>query len=62
MAKANMPVRVAMLENGVTQNELAEGLGIYFTSLSGLLKYELAESEQNKMIDKVKEIAAQKGA
>lgn len=62
MSKANLRVRVALLENGITQNELSDYLGIHFTSMSGILRHELSETEQDRLIKKIRELAKKKGA
>lgn len=62
MSKANLRVRVALLENGITQNELAEEIGIHFTSMSAILRHELSESEQDRLVSKIHEIRERKGA
>lgn len=46
----NTRVRKTLVENGMRQGDLAELMGITGQQLSLILKYELAKSEQDKMI------------
>lgn len=49
--KANVKVRTALLQANMKQYELAQLLDIYEEKLSRMLRYELPEEEQNKMIE-----------
>lgn len=47
----NKRVRIAMLENGIRQWELAELLGISEAGISRKLRHELPDDEQRKMVE-----------
>lgn len=57
----NKRVRKAMMDEALTQAELAEILGISTGELSTMLKYELAPEEQRRVVDAIK-AWAEKGA
>ena len=58
-----MRVRKALFENGVTHAELASLLGISQPTLSMALSvFELASSEQSRLVKIIKEYAAERGA
>ena len=51
----NKRIRIAMLQAGIKQKDLAEILGINDTELSYVLKYELAVKEQNDIVARIRE-------
>lgn len=55
----NTRIRKTLAEEGLRQADLARILGLNETQVSLMLKYELAKSEQDKIIQKIKE--AQQG-
>lgn len=52
---SNMPVKIALLEAGMKQCELAAALGIHRGSLSRKLRNELPEDEQEKLLSIIRE-------
>lgn len=51
----NKRIRKAMLDAGISQNQLAEILGTSISELSVMLKYELAVRVQNNIVSKIRE-------
>ena len=51
----NKRIRKAMLDAGISQNQLAEILGTSISELSVMLKYELAARVQNNIVSKIRE-------
>lgn len=59
----NERIRRAMIKEGLTQNELAEILGKSTAEVSLMLKYELAQKEQQRIVEEIRTwAAAQEGA
>lgn len=59
----NERVRREMIKEGLTQNDLAEILGKLRSEVSTMLKYELAQKEQQRIVEAIRAwAAAQKGA
>lgn len=54
----NVRIRRVMAENGITQSELAKILMISDSEMCVVLKRELAKSEQDKIIEAIKEARA----
>ena len=54
----NQLIRETAKESGVRFWEIADKLGIQESQLSKKMRYELSEEETNKIIDCIKEIAA----
>lgn len=54
----NKRVRKAMLDEALTQAELAEILGLSTGETSTMLKYELAPEEQRRIVEEIKAWAA----
>lgn len=52
----NVKVRLAMIEHGVSQRELGRRLGINQQQVCGMLRCELIKSEQENLINIIKEI------
>lgn len=50
----NIRIRKAMLQEYLTQSELAEILGISTGEMSTMLKYELAPEEQRNILEQIK--------
>lgn len=53
--RKNKRIRKVLLDQGLTQNELAEILGVNIAELSVMLKYELAKPEQDEIIRRIKD-------
>lgn len=53
--RKNKRIRKVLLDQGLTQNELAEILGVNIAELSVMLKYELAPEEQRQLISIIKD-------
>lgn len=51
----NKRIRTAMLNAGINQSDLAKILGISDAEISYALKYELSKSEQDRIIERIKE-------
>ena len=49
--KANMRVRVEMLQKGIKNQDLARHLKVGDHVISGMLKYELSDDMQDKLIE-----------
>ena len=60
MKAKNWRVRVEMTKYGVTNLDLAKHLGTNRFEISRLFRYELAESEQDKLIKSVHDVAGVK--
>lgn len=52
---ANMKVKVAILNSGLKQWQVAELIGIRDDAFSRKLRYELPEEEQNKIIEAIRQ-------
>lgn len=50
---ANMKVKVAILNSGLKQWQVAELIGIRDDAFSRKLRYEMPEDEQNRIIDAI---------
>lgn len=46
----NKLIRIAMIENNLTQKQLADLLGVVESHISTIMKYELAENEQKRIV------------
>jgi len=46
----NKLIRIAMIENDLTQSSLAKLLGVSEAQVSIMLKYDLSEKEQNRIV------------
>lgn len=55
MRKANMKIRVAMMEHGLTQYDLAKLLGLSEMTMYRRLRDELPEKVQDAIITKIEE-------
>lgn len=55
MRKANMKIRIAMMEHGLTQYDLAKLLGLSEMTMYRRLRDELPEKEQDAIITKIEE-------
>jgi predicted XRE-type DNA-binding protein len=53
MTKTNIRIRVAMLESGLRQWEVAEALGMAEESLCRKMRKELPEAEQEKILGSI---------
>lgn len=51
----NKRIKVAMLQAGITQAQLAELLNVMQSEISVMLKYELAVKEQNHIVATIRE-------
>lgn len=51
----NKRIKVAMLQAGITQAQLAELLNVMQSEISVMLKYELAVKEQNNIVATIRE-------
>ena len=51
----NKRIKVAMLQAGITQAQLAELLNVMQSEISVMLKYELAAKEQNNIVATIRE-------
>ena len=52
----NTKVRLAMIEHGVSQRELGRHLGINQQRVCGMLRCELIKSEQENLINTIRDI------
>ena len=52
---ANMKVKVAILNSGLKQWQVAELIGIRDDAFSRKLRYELPEAEQNRIIEAIRQ-------
>lgn len=57
----NKRVKRAMFDAGISQAKLGKILGIDKTVICRVLQFELAKSEQDKMITAIKEYMAEEG-
>lgn len=55
MRKANMKIRISMMEHGLTQYDLAKLLGLSEMTMYRRLRDELPEKEQDAIITKIEE-------
>ena len=51
----NKRIKIAMVQAGITQNQLAELLNVQQSEISVMLKYELAVKEQNNIVAMIRE-------
>ena len=51
----NKRIKVAMLQAGITQAQLADLLNVMQSEISVMLKYELAVKEQNNIVATIRE-------
>lgn len=58
----NKRIRIALMQAGMTQTQLAELLNIPTGEMSIMLKYELAIKEQNNIVARIKEHDARRRA
>lgn len=56
----NKRIKLAMLQAGINQAQLAKLLNVSEPELSNILKYELAVKEQNNITATIREYAAMK--
>lgn len=56
----NKRIKLAMLQAGINQAQLAKLLNVSEPELSNILKYELAVKEQNNITAAIREYAAMK--
>lgn len=56
----NKRIKIAMLQAGITQTQLAELLNVSQPELSVMLKYELAVKVQNDIVARIREADALK--
>lgn len=54
----NKRIKVAMVQAGINQTELADILKVNTQEMSVMLKYELAVREQNEIVKRIREWAA----
>lgn len=52
----NERVRYSMFKNGIRQTMVAKRLGISDSEMSCILRWELADEEQKKLLDAINEI------
>lgn len=52
--RANKRIRMAVVDAGITYTDLAETIGITRYTLSTKMRYELSDSEQDKIIEAVR--------
>ena len=51
----NKRIKVAMVQAGITQSQLADLLNVKQSEISVMLKYELAVKEQNNIVATIRE-------
>lgn len=54
----NKRIRTAMMNAGINQGDLAKILGVSDAEISYALKYELSKSEQDRIVERIKEFMA----
>ena len=58
---ANKDIRMALIETGVKQWELADALGVQDTSLSRKLRHKLPAEDKARILEAIRSVADGKG-